>query len=376
FPTFELALAGEAPVIAGAFRARWDNHYLNDPQFPGGRAIEFRECDPIIDECAYRIEEAYLEVQFPYVRLFFGRTYRNWGLPGLEGFLVSDYAYSYDHVAYRFGGDRLSLTGVFTLPNDFQGDTARYFSSHRLDWQARDNLVFSLGESVVYGGEGRRLDFGLTNPVGIWEISGGRGSGERNAIGLVELWWRPRSSLVTYGAFLVDNTSVGTGATSSLPQWGAALGVQLPAVSPTLALRADLSVVSSLAYRSRVGRVENYTIDGLGLARDKSDAVIASFRADWFARPGLVLRPGVQIMWRGEDDIRSPWPADAFTGHDLLLVGEVETTLRPSLAGRWHTAYGELAWNLGLNLVRDEDNVARDWRTKGVARVEFSLRQP
>ncbi|MGH7545569.1 MAG: hypothetical protein ACREKI_05235, partial [Gemmatimonadota bacterium] len=375
FLTLEGTLHGSAPNVAGAFRARWDDHYLNDPQFADGRAIESRECDPLVDVCAYRVEDAYVELQFPYVRIFFGRAYRNWGLPGTHGMLLSDYAYSYDHVGYRFAGSRLSVNGLFTLPNDFTGDTARYFSTHRLDWRVRDNLVLSAGESVVYGGPDRRLDLALTNPIGIWEISGSRGSRERNALGLLEAWWRPYASLVAYAAFLVDNTSIGTASESELPQWGATLGVQLPRVTPRLALRLDLSAVNSLAYRSRVGPVENYALDGIGLARDKADALTVRLRADWFARASLVLKPTLDLLWKGEDDLPDPWPADAFTGHDLWLSGTVETTVRPAVAGRWRLPYGEVSWDLGVSFVENRGNVEGGWRTLGTGRVRFEARR-
>lgn len=328
-----------------------------------------------MDVCAYRIEDAYVELQLPHVALFLGRMRRNWGLPGSEGLLLSDYAYSFDHVAYRFAVGRLAVTGVFAMPNDFRGDTARYFSSHRLEWRARHNLVLAAGESVVYGGAGRRLDLALVNPIGIWEISGSRGSGERNALGLAEAWWRPLANLVGYAAFLVDNTSIRTASRSELPQWAAAAGVQMPAVAERLALRLDLSAVNSLAYRSRVGPVENYAIDGLGLARDKTDAVIASLQADWLAGPGLVLKPGLDVMWRGEDDLRAPWPEDAFTGHDLLLAGVVETTVRPRLGGRWHGGGADLRWDLGLNVVRNAGNAPAGWRARGVGRVQLSFQR-
>lgn len=374
FPTVELTLVGDAPNIVGALRLRWDGQYVNDPQFPGERVIPFRECDPIVAECAYRVEDGYVEVQLPYVRLFLGRTYRNWGLPGTQGFLVANYAYSYDHVAYRFGGERLALSGLFAPLNDFRGDTARYFSSHRLDWRIRDNLLLSVGESVIYGGVNRRVDLNLVNPVGVWEISPS-GDAETNTLGLAEVWWRPGPGITLYGGLLVDNTRVGEeGEASGLTQWGSHFGVQLPALTPTVAVRADLAIANSLAYRSRVDRSYYYTFDGLGLGRDISDAVIASLQGTWFAGAKLVLKPRVGVMWRGEDDIRLPWPSNAFTGHDLLLVGTVETTVRPSLGGRWRLPYGEAAWDVGLNFVRNEGNAPRGWRAKPVGRLTLEVR--
>jgi hypothetical protein len=376
FGTLRLDLRGEAPGVAGALRLRWDDHYLNDPQFPNGDAIEYRQCDPIVDQCAYRVEEGYVEVQLPYVRVFFGRMYRNWGLPGTDGLLVAPYAYSYDHIGYRFGSDRIALTGLYAPFNDFGGDTARYFASHRFDWRITESFQLSVSESVVYGGENRRIDFNLTNPVGVWEISGSSAGRERNALGMAEVWFRIFDDLVTYGAFLVDNTSVGdeeSGKGSGFNQYAAALGVQLPTLRPNLALRGDVSVVSSLAYRSRIDFWEYYALDGIGLGHDKTDAIVASLQGDWFVRPGLLLRPRLDLMWKGTDDITDPWPDDAFTTHDKLLVGVIEKTIRPSIGGRFHHPHGELVWDAGLNIVKNDGNVEGDWRVVGVARVQAEV---
>lgn len=379
FPTLKLYVSGEAPLVAGAGLARWDNHLLNDPQFPDGRAIERRQCDPLIDDCAYRPDEAYVEVQAPYVRVSFGRMDRNWGLPGLKGMLISDYAYSYDAIGYRFGGERISLSGLYAPFDDFGGDTTRHFATHRFDWRIRDNLHVAIGESVVYGGENRNLEFVLVNPILPWEISGRSGGSERNSLGMAEVWFRIYDDLVAYGAFLVDNTSVGdeaSGKGSGFNQFAAAGGLQLPTFMPSVALRGELTVVSSLAYRSRVAFFEYYSLEGIGLAHDRTDAVVLSAQADWFPRPQLILQPRLDVMWKGEDDLIDPFPEDAFTTHERLLVGTVETTVRPSLGGRYHFGLGEVRWDAGANLVKNDEHVeGRDWRLIGVGRLEVELRK-
>ncbi len=377
FATLRLEFRGAAPNAAAALWGRWDNHYLNDPQFPGGRAVEFRACDPVVDECAYRVEEGYVELQLPYARLFFGRMYRNWGLPGLDGFLLSSYAYSFDHIGYRFGTDRISLTGLYAPFNDQPGDTARHFATHRFEFRVTDGLVLAFSESVVYGGRNRRIDFNLTNPIGVWEISGSSKGEERNALGLGEVWWRIFDDLVTYGAFMVDNTSVGDsgrGKRSGIPQWAGAFGVQLPTAAPRLALRGDVTVVSSLAYRSRVARWEFYAVDNIGLAYDRTDAVLVTLRGDWYPRPDLQVTPRLDLLWKGEDDITDPFPPDAFTTHDWLLVGVIEKTVRPSVGGVWRNPRGQLKWDLGFNLVKNDDHVPGGWNAEFVGRVEGEVR--
>ena len=243
-----------------------------------------------------------------------------------------------------------------------------------------------MGESVIWGGENRRVEFSFVNPFGVWEISGLETERQRNALGSAELWWRPFSNLVTYGGFLVDNTSVGDeeqGRRSGFNQYAAALSVQIPALSPTVALRADLTVASALAYRTRVGRFEYYMYRNIGLAQDKTDDILLTLAADWFARRGLVLKPGLEFMWRGEDDLRQPWPEGAFGDRDRLLVGTVETTIRPVIDGRWVIPVGTLpwelwldtVWDLGVNFVKNKNNQEANWDAEVVGSLLVSLRR-
>lgn len=371
----DLFLVGDAPLVAGAFRMRWDNHLLNDPQFPNGDVVEFRQCDPI-EQCAYRVDEGYVELQVPYVRLFFGRMVRNWGLAGVSGLMVSDYSYSYDQLGYRFGSSKISLTGFLALPNDFLGDTVRYFTVHRLDWQIHDDLTLALSESSLWGGPGARFDLALINPVGIWEVSGSAAQRDRNTNGSIELWWRPRNSLALYGGLLVDNTRFGDpGFKTGLTQWGSVIGVQLPALASTLSARADLSVINSLAYRSRVDPYESYTLNGISYGHDKTGAIVLSLKGDWFVRGGLVLKPRLDLMWKGDADVTDPWPADAFTTYPGILPGLAETTVRPAILGRARWWWADIEWDLGLNMVKNKGNQSAGWDLEGVGRLQVVFRK-
>ena len=226
----------------------------------------------------------------------------------------------------------------------------------------------------------------MINPIGIWEISGAlSGKSERNNLGFAEAWWRPYPGLLTYGSFVVDNTSVGDeGKGSGFTQYAGALGLHFPFITQSLSARLDFSVVSALAYRSRVAFFEYYTFDGLGLARDKTDVILLDAKAQWFALKGLFLEPGIEFQWKGEDNITDPFPDDAFTGRDKLLVGTVETTVRPVLDGRWHFPRTsspwrglslELAFDAGLNVVKNKDHSNAGWKADFVGSVWFRVVQ-
>ena len=101
-------------------------------QFPDGRVVESDDA-LLFDRLAFRMEEAYVEVQSRYARLSVGQMYRNWGAPNLDGFLRSDYAYSEPDIGYRLGVDRFYLVGTFASYRDFKADTTHYVATHRLE---------------------------------------------------------------------------------------------------------------------------------------------------------------------------------------------------------------------------------------------------
>jgi hypothetical protein len=88
-------------------------------------------------------------------------------------------------------------------------------------------------------------------------------------------------------------------------------------------------------------------------------------------------------MWKGEPDLRNEFPDDAFRRPDNLLLGVIEKTIRPAVAGRWFTPRGalpwrsvvlEIAWDLGLNIVKNDDHVVGDWDAEAAGRIQADLR--
>lgn len=377
-----LDVTGAAGVVAGAFRARRDGQYTEDPQFPDGRVVREQALSLEalgIDEFKVRPEEAYLELQTEYARLGFGRMDRNWGLPRLHGFTRSDYAYSYEELSWRVGGDRIFVTGTLTQLGDAGGDTTRHLSTHRLEVRPADGLVLAATEAVIHGGPSRPLDLGFVNPLGIWHLEGG----SRNAVGQVDAWWRPARGLVLYGSLLADATNAPAGEDPSCCQMGGTVGLELPVLSDAWGARVQLSSVQSLTYRTRLPW-EEWSVRGLGLGWDKADLHLLTLEGEWMGRPGLVVRPRLDVQALGErsdfsGDLRPP--GEELPDFPRVLVGEEEVTVRPSVNGRWRPATlgdwsVELSWDLGVSFVRDADHVAGDDRTEFVGDLRAVVRTP
>lgn len=373
-PFFEAEGAMEFSPVVAVLRFRWDEWFVNDPQFPEGRVVESHPNFLGAMDFAGRAEEAYLELQVPHFRLMAGRLYRNWGPGGTRGLLVSDYPYSYDQVGYWVGVDELSLTGFVAQLDEYEGNVKRWLSAHRLDWRPSDDLLLAVTEQVVYGGENRSFDFRLSNPVNVWLV-GGFGEdfreGPNTSNNLTELaaWWRPGRELVTYLSVMIDELPGG----GTPLEHAVALGLRLPRIGPRLSLRLDYSQVAALTYRTRRD-FERVAFRENGLGRDFSDYDLLSVKAEWLPAPGLMVVPALQLLRRGEGDFRDPLPADRSKSGPVLFIGETETTLRVSGGGHWLLGdTGWLEWDIGLNFVWDRHHVTGRRSTELTGRARFTV---
>jgi len=374
---FRVEADGAAGPVAGAFRLRRHGIYRNDAQFPDGRVVP--ELDNVFGgEMSVRVEEAYLEFQSRYARVGFGSMYRNWGLPNLDGFLRSSYAYSEEEISYRVGTDRIYLVGMFASYGDYRADTTHYVAIHRLEIRPIDDLLISVSESSVHGGPDQSLDWKLVNPVGIWQIARRDADPPYNKLGQVDVWWRTGLGFNVYGSLLADATNDN----ESCCQMGGNLGFEIPRVAPGLLLRGNFSAIQSLAYTPNSPDVpwEQYTVERIGIGWDKADLYLLSVEVEWFPSAGLWLRPKLDLQIRGAFDIRDDRPPpETLPDWPRILVGDAETTLRPALEGRWRSDWQlplEVEWNVGVNFISDYANVAGDNRTELVGNIAVRLRTP
>ena len=374
-----LEFDGQAGVVAYGFQGARKGIYTVDPQYPDGRVVPELSA-PILDEMKVRVEEGYLELQTRYARLGFGRQYRNWAPPQLDGFVRSDYAYSQELLGYRVGTERIFLIGSLASYGDFGADTTRYLPMHRLEVRPIDELMIAVSEVALHGGPGRTLDWLLVNPLGVWQIN--KQEDDYNRVGQLDVWWRPKFGAL-FGSLLVDATNQ----EGSCCQMGGSLGFELSHLAPQLNVRANFSAIQSLAYRTRLPW-EEYSVERIGIGWDKSDLYLLTAEVDWFARPGLLLRPRLDLQIKGEGDFRElrPDPTDNpdFPTGDLsefprILLGQSETTIRPALRGYW--IGGEkwqirLDWDLGLSFIQDYHHTAGDSRTEFTGWLKAAIVTP
>jgi hypothetical protein len=248
---------------------------------------------------------------------------------------------------------------------------------HRLEFRPIDNLVLSVSESSVHGGPGQGVDFRLVNPLGIWMLARDDEDPPHNKMGQADVWWRATRGLTVYGSLLVDASR------RVESKYAGSLGMELSRLVPGFLLRTNFSFVESLVYRARLIPPlvwERYTVENIGIGWDKTDVYLLTLEGEWFPRAGLWLQPRLDVQVKGEGDLREDRPPpDTLPDYPSILVGQTETTIRPSIGGRWRAGWRfplELTWNLGVDFIQNYDHLAGDNRTAFVGSAGFTLLTP
>lgn len=375
-------MSAQAGIVAGAFRGGANHFYRYDAQFFPKSAVPPKD-GLVFDDVYYRVEEGYVEVQSRYARVFFGRMYRNWGLPGLDGFMRSDYAYSEEDLSYRFGPKWVYLVGSIASYSDFRTDTTHYVSMHRLEIRPVDNFIVTFGESVVHGGPSQALVWKFINPVSVWHVAADDNDPPHNKIGEISAWWRPIDGLALYASYLADATNL----EGSCCQAGGAFAVELPSISPGWGVSARFTALQSLVYRTGLPW-EGYLVEGIGIGWDKIDLYMTTLEATWLgatrylpAGGTLTLRPRLDLQWMGEQvitDLRPP--PDQLPDFPRILSGVTETTVRPAIAGRWRQPirpfFLDVEFDLGVNFVSNYQNQTGNNRSAFVGNLKVRIETP
>jgi len=329
--SIRLLMAG-GPVV-GFTRVLVDSRLNVDPEYAGRKDRKING----------RTEDGYVGGQWTYGQLSFGRVGRNWGPPAMDGLMLGDYAYTYDHLYGLIGNDKIHWSTVIArLDNDVPTtgpEVQRYFSIHRLALHL-GNWELAGTESYLYAGVSRGFEPTLANPFNVFGLSW-RNERQEGNLGLGgEASVRTERFGSFAGQLFIDDLQIDHSCNPNCKQ-PSSYGLTLTAEGLPLAgdqrWFASYTRVSNLAYNNK-NPDEHYEVFGVGLGRGFSDYDEARLGLDLALLPRTPVRLYVAHRRQGEGSYNEPFPLPADYGTTPgMFQGVIMGVTRLGLIGssRW-----------------------------------------
>ena len=353
--------------LAASMRVLIDSRLNSDPEFTGRKDRKL----------AARAEDGYVLGQWKYGELSFGRVGRNWGPPQLQGLMLGNYAYTYDHLYAKLGTSLVNVTGVMAKLDTYQPANSvayqRYLSLQRLSF-GRGPWHVGLTESFIYTGEGRGFEPTLSNPFNVLALSWRDEKADGNLSLGGEASWRSATMGNWYVQGLLDDFQVDKCDTTckepaSYGVIAAVDGLRLPGDQRGF---ASYTRVSNLAYRTP-NPAEKYTSADIGLGQPFSDFDEVRAGLDLAVVPRIPLRVYGAFRRQGEGDYRKAFPPVAtYPNVPLILSGTVMHVKRIGASGAAQLGEFEVSGDAGLNWTSNSGHVAGASKTAFEGRIKFS----
>ena len=262
-----------------ANRTGFQQEYKHDPNYAG----DLSESKNWIYG---RVNEAYMNLRFKPVDIFFGRMKRNWGPVNSTSLVLSDHPYTYDHFLFSYTARHLKLSLLFARledlaayasndpqhPNDltYYPHARKFLVGHRLDIRFSSRFQIGLTEMATYGGPERDVEFPFFNPMNFYYGIQRNDRKQMDGNWTLDIFFKPRRKLSLYGQFMIDdvivNNDPGVNDRGRYPDRWAITGSLRSGDLLFNGLNTDVTYVRvwNRTYQSR-WTWENYHYRGLGL---------------------------------------------------------------------------------------------------------------
>ena len=365
--SIRLAMAG-GPVV-GFVRTLIDSRLNTDPEFAGRKDRKL----------AGRTEDGYVSGQWKYGELAFGRTGRNWGPPTLDGLMLGDYAYSYDHLYGLFGSENIHWSTVIARLDNLVPvagpEVQRYFSIHRLAVHL-GNWDFAGTESYVYSGVARGFEPSLANPFNIFGLSW-RNERQDGNLGLGgEIAVRTERFGTLASQIFIDDFQLDRSCNPNCKQpssYGLTFAAEGLPLKGDQRWFASYTRVSNLAYRNKT-LSDNYEVFGVALGRGFSDYDEMKLGVDLALVPRTPLRVSVAHRRQGEGSYNLPYPLPAdYATTPGVFSGVVMGVTRAAVAGATKWRDFEVGGDIGVNHITNDAHVTGVSRTAVEGRIKVAI---
>lgn len=292
-----------------------------------------------------RFSDQYVKTDFEHFTAGMGRLNWFWGPFSRRSLVLSDNAFSFDHLFLQLKWRWMKLSQV-TGELDRSGDIRRYITLHRLDVKLWKGLEAGLFESVLYQGENRGYSLRYVNPVGVYFLEQMNNQlipqEDGNSLIGFDLLWKHRAAnarmQVIVDDFQVDNED---GGDQEPPAVGGSIGFDVFAPAPVFGrdryLTVEFTKLTNRVYNT-LNPSERYTYYSTGLADPANDFENYFVSYSWRTHsPFAVWKPFAEFNRQGEGRINKDWGTVTEGGNlgfrtEKTPTGVVEESLTLGLA--------------------------------------------
>ncbi|MHA1887515.1 MAG: hypothetical protein ACTSX0_05790 [Promethearchaeota archaeon] len=209
------------------------------------------------------VEIAVLNYSYDNFSVKFGRDYFIPGFTLYENLLFSKYNYAYDQLKLAYRNKYLEISTYYLDLNDITYNGTlfqRHLNGHRLSFNLFDKGYLAVNEVILYGGEGRQMNFMLLNPfLPFYVYQKNVRNFESNSLISLEFFYQHKN-LFFFSEFLLDDFQIDKEVPGDLEpnEFGYNLTVGIKEILPHLNWSFNHTKVSNRTYNAPIKDYEKY----------------------------------------------------------------------------------------------------------------------
>ena len=152
-------------------------------------------------------DQLFLQFENTYVKATLGRDYIDWGYGHSGSLFITDKSRPFDMMKITANG-KLVRFESFIAQLDKMQDAERYLTATRLAINPRPHIALGFGQSALYGGINRSLDFTISNPLAFYSFSQDNDQKYMNMMLYADFAVSINQSCRIYGELLIDDFQI------------------------------------------------------------------------------------------------------------------------------------------------------------------------
>ena len=314
-------------------------------------------------------EQMYLSYFTDKINLKFGRDYVKWGYGKSGRLFISDNSRPFDMISFKLKSRLISLHAIIAQLDQMY-NAQRYLNAMRIEIHPVKDLFIGLGQTSLYGGENRPLDFTMSNPLAFYSFTQDNDGKAMNMMLYTDFSYYFRNRYKFYGEFLIDDFQIDHEEKGDLEPNELAFLFGVEGIDLIFGINGwcEFTQVRNRTYNVPDARpFEKYLHKNLPIGHPLgTDFQSFNFKFDRWLGNHLKLGLGYALIRKGEGTIRGtftePWMDDEVTmatGYtEKIPYSIVETTNNLSCTIHYeHNTHIQSDVSIGFEQINNSDHV-------------------